>query len=307
MDRACNTAYENFKGKLVNQAELGITFAETSQSIAMFGRAADTILRSMRAVRRGQFKSAATILKLHVAPVGVSRKKNWADNWLEYHFGWTPFLQDAWDAMEVLNDPVKTFGMARGRGMEFLRSVSSINTGAVTRKEVNVMRYDAEQGGRIRCITDRGLFTLNQWGLLNPATVAWEVIPFSFVVDWFANVGDVLQSYSDFAGMQLENTYLTTTYRNSASGSCHLNPGYTPTPGWSTLYYSGSGVSCARYLHLWKPVLSLKTLRLPSASRIATAASLVVQQAALKSDYGWTPDPDFSTSPGSGARKRYRS
>jgi hypothetical protein len=37
---------------------------------------------------------------------------------------------------------------------------------------------------------------LNSWGsfgLLNPAAVAWELLPFSFVVDWFLPVGRYLE------------------------------------------------------------------------------------------------------------------
>lgn len=35
---------------------------------------------------------------------------------------------------------------------------------------------------------------LRSFGLNNPAAVVWEAIPFSFVVDWFVNVGDALKS-----------------------------------------------------------------------------------------------------------------
>ena len=45
----------------------------------------------------------------------------------------------------------------------------------------------------------------NQLGLVNPASVAWELIPFSFLVDWFLPVGKFLESYTDTVGMQLDN------------------------------------------------------------------------------------------------------
>lgn len=43
---------------------------------------------------------------------------------------------------------------------------------------------------------------LGNWGLTNPASLIWEKIPFSFVVDWFINIGEVLGS--------LDNAFYTT-------------------------------------------------------------------------------------------------
>jgi hypothetical protein len=45
---------------------------------------------------------------------------------------------------------------------------------------------------------DRAL--LAQTGIDNPALLAWELLPYSFVVDWFLPVGNYLQSLTDFAG-----------------------------------------------------------------------------------------------------------
>lgn len=36
--------------------------------------------------------------------------------------------------------------------------------------------------------------SLSRLGLTNPALLAWELVPFSFVADWFVNIGDCLQS-----------------------------------------------------------------------------------------------------------------
>lgn len=46
-----------------------------------------------------------------------------------------------------------------------------------------------------------GLRQLNGLGLLNPALLWWELLPYSFVVDWFLPVGDVLTSLTAGIGM----------------------------------------------------------------------------------------------------------
>lgn len=39
---------------------------------------------------------------------------------------------------------------------------------------------------------------LSNIGYIDPITTAWELIPFSFIIDWFVNVGDFLRSASPF-------------------------------------------------------------------------------------------------------------
>jgi hypothetical protein len=38
---------------------------------------------------------------------------------------------------------------------------------------------------------------IHAFGVNRVASIIWEAIPFSFVVDWFVNVGDVIRSYED--------------------------------------------------------------------------------------------------------------
>jgi hypothetical protein len=40
--------------------------------------------------------------------------------------------------------------------------------------------------------------TLDELGFTDPFTLAWELLPLSFVVDWIVNVGQVLQSLFEF-------------------------------------------------------------------------------------------------------------
>ena len=49
-------------------------------------------------------------------------------------------------------------------------------------------------------ITNPNTALLTQLGLTNPLLVAWDIIPFSFVVDWFIPVSTYLKRYNDMAG-----------------------------------------------------------------------------------------------------------
>lgn len=70
---------------------------------------------------------------------------------------------------------------------------------------------------------------------IDPIVTAWEVVPFSFILDWFINVGDVLQAYSPFATENLLGACTTT--RDEIITSCICVPGTygNPSSGW---YYA---------------------------------------------------------------------
>jgi hypothetical protein len=85
-------------------------------------------------------------------------------------------------------------------------------------------------------IANPTLFTLSQYGLTNPLAVAWELVPLSFVVDWFVSVGSFIRSiqrpmglnfdwgyitsyiewHADYQFMSRTGTYLSGTYENCA-------------------------------------------------------------------------------------------
>jgi hypothetical protein len=276
LDLASNQAYDRLKGKLYTQAALGVDFVETRQSLAMIAKATSTILRSFNQVRKFNFLGAAQTLRLAYVPKGVSARKSAANNWLEYHFGWEPLVRDVYDSIEIINNPLKSYESAKGSGkVQEVFSVSE-NFTSITRTTDVVRTTRVQQGAAVRGINNGALHSLDQFGLLNPLSIAWEIVPFSFVIDWFANVGQVLSSYSDFAGMSLEKTWTSLQQTTYARGRNTLNPGYTSEyPGQA---YEGVGAYFERIASLTQPVFSVKHLKLPSKERAATAVSLLIQQ-----------------------------
>lgn len=273
-------AYEKFKGQVYDQAQLGVDFAEYRQSLDMIKRSASTLLKFTHELKRANLPGAARALGMFIVPPRSDVRKSWANNFLEYHFGWSPLLGDIHDALKVLNDPVKNFTSARGRASSWKQfSVSSqLPTSAVWSSDKRFSFYSCQQGGHVTAITNRGLHTLDQFGVLNPLSVAWELVPFSFVVDWFANVGQVLASFSDFAGMTLGGTYWGRKIVNTDVGFTYYRPTYVGVHDAIPMTWTASSVWVDRNLGLSLPVFSVKKLTLPSSTRATTAVALLFQQ-----------------------------
>jgi len=273
-----NQSYEKFRSNTYDSAGLGVDFVEYRQSLDMMTNSLVTLGKFTNQVRKLHFGEAAKTLRMKFIPKGINLRKSWANNWLEYHFGWEPLLRDIYDSADVLNNPIKKFAATKGVATAVRTAGYSSNLGSVSDFGQWRTEYLCKQGGTVKAITSGTLHSLDQFGLINPASLAWEVVPFSFVVDWFSNVGDVLRSLSDFAGMTLERMYATFIVRSYESGTNVVNPGYTVAPGVNPIRnHSGNGIYVSRVNHLYSPTFQVKPLRLPSAIRGVTASALLSQ------------------------------
>lgn len=80
-----------------------------------------------------------------------------------------------------------------------------------------VIDRSARMGVKFR-VSNPILRDLQQLGLVNPVSIAWEVTPWSFVVDWFVGVGNFIELQTATAGLSFVDGYTTT--REAYTGSC---------------------------------------------------------------------------------------
>jgi hypothetical protein len=62
---------------------------------------------------------------------------------------------------------------------------------------------------------------LNQLGLLNPLSFAWEITPWSFVVDWLIPIGPVLSALTAPVGLNFISGSTATRMSRVYEGSFH--------------------------------------------------------------------------------------
>lgn len=79
------------------------------------------------------------------------------------------------------------------------KEVIEINTPDVTFSGEVVLSYV------VKCTNSEPLSNeLSRFGLINPLEIAWEVLPWSFVVDWFLPVGDWISSQTSDVGLDFK-------------------------------------------------------------------------------------------------------
>jgi hypothetical protein len=273
---ALTKAYEELRGKINDQAQLGAAIAEHGQATKMIYTRGKQILDLIRQIRRGDLVGAAASVKLAAVPKGASVKKSFASNWLEFSFGWRPMVGDINNACSVLENPIKSI-RPNGKGysgpLPWIRtSGSKVNWLVTGYDEDNRVHHVYARTGCEVTITNPNLFLFQSLGLANPMTVAWEVIPFSFVVDWFVSVEQFLSSGTDWLGLGVTNAWHTQYWRSVVYKESR-NPFASPqiSKRWST------AGNMRRWTGLYSIPIFVRPMRIPGWGRATNAMSLVVQ------------------------------
>ena len=178
-------------------------------------------------------------------------------------------MHDVYAGMNAMGQPVPG-GRCYGTGREDFHYSSRPRNGMGEKFSTN---------GRCRMradvfVTNPNAYLLQQLGIANPASVVWELIPFSFVIDWVFDVGTFLDAFTAFMGCTVLNS--CTTY--SAKGSVESTWYWDIAPA-TTRSVSGKVVCVKRKLGLDFPMpnVSFRANIGTSLKRAANAASLLGQ------------------------------
>lgn len=124
--------------------------------------------------------------------------KTLAEEWLAFSYFWKPTLSDIYGAADesqnILFNGLKEFKVHR---TSYIDSVTSVPASVLTDSSWTAKRVVLGKSAVKICVVlkfpDEAVL-LNRWTSLNPASIAWELLPFSFVYDWFVDVGSYLRN-----------------------------------------------------------------------------------------------------------------
>lgn len=275
---AIKSAQNRSYAKLVDKvhgvrAEMGTTLVESRKAVDMIAKRALWLGKAYKQLRKGNFRGFINTLGMEAKPkhrrTRWTRPKDASGLWLEYWMGWAPTIGDIHNATKVI--------------MRGPRGSRPYPVWAGARESVNFRFRD--QGGEFYTwtgiarvhngcmveVTNENLALLGELGMLNPAVIAWNVVPFSFMVDWFGNIGSVLSSYTDFMGYKLTRTWTSRLVRLDYEGHGAL-------PGNPSITFRARGRMSGlhRDTSIQKPILQFKRPNGLSVTRAATSISLLV-------------------------------
>lgn len=193
------------KMKFVNNAQQAQTSIQTGVVLGELRETLHMLRHPAQALRRG-IDDYFNALKKRRRGSQSHRRRVVAETWLEHSFGWKPFISDIASAGKLLNRmidypshiPVRGVGRSEDADDSYYSS-NMFSAGEVRyhklQKAESIVVY---RGAVWLDTTDKLRFLGTQAGLTlnNFVPTVWELIPYSFLVDYFTNVGDVLTSWS---------------------------------------------------------------------------------------------------------------
>lgn len=229
--------YQNASGQSLN---IGVAVGELPQTINMIGSTAKRMASSFRSLRKLDIDGAFNSLKMGNYSHRQSLKRRSsrlnsseyvknhsfaADSWLEMKYGWKPLLQDVDNAAKLAAESqsgnpgsvdLRVSGMSRKRVTvtgPANPGVAQIVTNGTGYVQVGIVGYYR--------IADPATRNLQSLGLLNLAEVAWELVPYSFVVDWFSPVGSFIQGLGATSGLSYARGCVSTKRLVFGVGICN--------------------------------------------------------------------------------------
>jgi len=254
------------KDQKVNLAQ---TMAEYHQVQDMFVKNGTDFIRFIRKLKRGGFvpfsteaERARQLLlrriprqKTTIWPPKLELRSRVTNRYLEYTFGVQPLIQDIVGSVEEFEQAcqrphyrkvsIRATNEARnvrtGRLWIDGRKLEAIDTDKVVIKAQAIVLGESLAAQRL--------------GFTNPIALAWELLPYSFVVDYFIGVGNWLNSFDAMVGIQ--QCYGTVTRKSKYISTSNLGGYYYVREYGRSVFSSLPG---SRPTPQWKPSLGFKRI-----------------------------------------------
>lgn len=173
---------------------LAVFLGEGREALAMIANSALRIRKALTAVRRFDLPGAMKALATTRPPqkwMNRNSKDAVANNWLELQYGWLPLLKDAEGGAQFLAKYLEFpyVQRYRARSKKPHHLIPTTTSPAYDYDDRCSQTTYAQIIAYVEEVDPVGLS-----GLLDPATLAWELLPYSFVVDWFLPIGDFLSA-----------------------------------------------------------------------------------------------------------------
>lgn len=236
-DAATRKIYSKAKDQSVNLQNFLAEIRSTKDS---FGQIIKRVSKTILLLKKGQLKRA-------VSALFPTTSREIANDVLLFNFGIKPLISDIDGMMKFLAE----------NSSDSVITTSAKSTDTVVTVQSGLapspIFYRKEIINKVTKITVKtelsykvdlpAVKQLIQLGFTNPAATAWEVIPWSFVIDWFCSVGDYIDSLDSWALLQplsfhttvfIEQDVLCTAVHDGIVGSADQSYRTTGGPSsWS--------------------------------------------------------------------------
>jgi hypothetical protein len=268
------------------EALWGVTMVEMGKTVKLFtklyGRALslmqreESIIRKLRKYRiyipRSGKVTPRSIRKMAASTVPAVALL--ASEWLEIRYGWRPLIGEVQNTIEALKAVNSRFERVRITASRFDGSPDPKITEPFVRTKagndwyaqlrIRSVAYKRATAGLIVQPSSRKISASSLFGGEELLASVWELVPYSFVVDWFLNTGDYFMSWQPRLSLKVLGSWVTIeeVHENELEliGGKHNRYGSIVSAASGTASFSK--VSRTRYANPSRPILPRLELNL---------------------------------------------
>lgn len=284
-EKAYSQAYERLVSQLRDQQGWGESLAQWRASRKTIIESATSLAASALAIRRGKFLTAMHVLGLSKPSRRVSQMRRRSGDWLAWTYAINPTISDVQAAIKtIVGTQYYTTRRLRGSSRSFYQyfatATSNTSSGGnnwwSSSKELS--RYSVSVRHQLDARIDNPNFFLSTTAGFTTATLPLDLVPLSFILDWFTNLGTVIGSISDFNGVTVTNAHSTEFARgykvkDTVNGASSASP---PAYWQDASNDEFRGVFCNRILGVPQPSFVIYPFEGLSLHRAANAIALIV-------------------------------
>jgi hypothetical protein len=259
--KAISRLADRAKNQSVNLAQF---IAERKQTAKLFAETVVRVAKAVRSLKQGQVTSAWRSLF-------PPSSKQLANDFLAWQFGVKPLISDIEGAAKMLavGPPKLEFDIIVKKRVDFEPEHATENQ----LRPIPVKSILSSNGYvevtykfRVRCQIP-ALKNLSSLGFGNLASLAWELTPWSFVIDWALPIGNYINSLDSFDGLEVLYGHKTVFSRKNTSISRDYG-GYVDGYEYDAKSVSRSFVQteCTRTLMSEFPSIELPSLKDPTST-----------------------------------------
>lgn len=208
------------RGELKSNFNAGVALAEVNKTLSLIGTNFLRIGQAFLDLKHGKIKQALRGLNLSkrtrlspdlVAAIRLKyrtkKERQFAQRVLEVQYGWRPLLQDIYAATEECKRIVPNATQHIVVGLRNRIDFTQVGDYTSTPYGVTMTQKYTVEGFAFRRfvgeyrVNDRTLNRVASIGLLNPVAIGWELLPFSFILDWALPIGNWINGLDATLGL----------------------------------------------------------------------------------------------------------
>lgn len=267
--------------KAANQRiDLAETLSGLQQTAIMVATGTSQVVNAWKCARRGNWVGVFRHLGLEPRRL---YGKTVSAKWLELQYGWLPLISDVYAGTQAIKeqlapkDPVvQQFSVTDNGQTELIAPGATVSSVWESSTESSA---GASVKVRMRLrVGDPFWAYMNSLNVLNPAYLVWVSLPFSFIIDWFLPVADMLQALTAPIGLQFTSGFVSTR------SWCEVNVQVSARKDKTYVFQAGSAQASARAAYFrrsrltaWPGVFLYYQFPFSSDKRLFSAVALLEQ------------------------------